>query len=273
VSKHLRCAGADVKFSTVLGQDELKDFVVLDMASNEITCDAVVSGSVTTQKSVFIASGYRLLKVDKVNNQPISLKTLEHFKKSLSSSKVDAFVFSDFRHGVFTRGTIPALTECLPRGPLRVADSQVASRWGNILDFQDFDLIAPNEREARFALGDQDSVIRPLALDLYCKARCKTLILKLGERGLITYRTPTDSVRSFFTIDSFARDVLDPIGAGDALLAYATLALVATKSRVIASILGAMAAAVACQHEGNNPVSPKDVLLKLDALEKRAPRS
>ena len=53
----------------------------------------------------------------------------------------------------------------MPEGAFRVADSQVASRWGNILDFQGFDLITPNEREARFALGDQDSVVRPLGLE------------------------------------------------------------------------------------------------------------
>ena len=57
----------------------------------------------------------------------------------------------------------------------RVADSQVASRWGNILDFQGFDLITPNEREARFALGDQDFVVRPLAPKLYEQRHCKTL--------------------------------------------------------------------------------------------------
>ena len=36
-----------------------------------------------------------------------------------------------------------------------VADSQVASRWGNILEFQGFDLITPNEREARFSLASR----------------------------------------------------------------------------------------------------------------------
>ena len=30
------------------------------------------------------------------------------------------------------------------------------------------------------------------------------LILKLGERGIITYRAPSHEVRSFFTVDSFA---------------------------------------------------------------------
>ena len=64
----------------------------------------------------------------------------------------------------------------------------MASRWGNILDFENFDLITPNEREARFALGDQDSSIRPLATNLFNKSKCKLLILKLGEKGSLTYR-------------------------------------------------------------------------------------
>jgi sugar/nucleoside kinase (ribokinase family) len=183
---------------------------------------------------------------------------------------MDGFVFSDFRHGIFNRHTIPGLTSSLPAGPLRVADSQVASRWGNILEFQGFDLITPNEREARFALGDQDSVIRPLALELYQRARCKTLILKLGDRGILTYRAPDAHVRSFFTVDSFAANVVDPVGAGDALLAYATLGLIATRSPVVASTLGSLSAAVACEHEGNQAVVPEDVLKKLDTLQKRA---
>ena len=76
-------------------------------------------------------------------------------------------VFSDFRHGIFNRDTIPPLSAAIPKETLRIADSQVASRWGNILEFEGFDLITPNEREARFALGDQDSMIRPLARELY----------------------------------------------------------------------------------------------------------
>ena len=180
-------------------------------------------------------------------------------------------MFSDFRHGIFNRDTIPALTEAVPANVFRVADSQVASRWGNILEFGGFDLITPNEREARFALGDQDSVVRPLGLELYRQSKCKTLMLKLGERGLMTFRAEPkhdNDVRAFFAIDSFAERVIDAVGSGDALLAYATLALFATKNSVIASVLGSLAAAVECEHEGNVPVRPKDVVDKLHRFER-----
>jgi rfaE bifunctional protein kinase chain/domain len=271
VAKHLRQAGAEVIFSTVLGDDPLKDFVVKDLEAAGIECRAVIDSTrPTTQKNAFITNGYRLLKVDKLDNRPISEHIVSELKSELARHEVDVVVFSDFRHGIFNKVTIPQLTEALPDGVMRVADSQVANRWGNILEFQNFDLITPNEREARFALGDQDSTIRPLALDLYKRAGCKLLILKLGERGMITYRAPSYEVRAFFTVDSFADRVVDPVGAGDALLAYAALSMFATKSNVISSILGALAAAVACEQDGNEPVKPEDVLKKLNALEKRS---
>jgi sugar/nucleoside kinase (ribokinase family) len=176
---------------------------------------------------------------------------------------------SDFRHGIFDRRTIPQLVSAIPSGTFRVADSQVASRWGNILDFADFDLITPNEKEARFALGDQDSVIRPLALELYRKAHCKTLVLKLGDRGILVYRRDADRVRSFFAVESFADRVVDAVGAGDALVAYTTLAMVATKNEVIAAVLGCLAAGIECERDGNIPVQLADLQDKIAKIEQR----
>jgi sugar/nucleoside kinase (ribokinase family) len=163
------------------------------------------------------------------------------------------------------------LISAIPKRAYRVADSQVASRWGNITEFKGFDLITPNEREARFALADQDSGIRPLAGALYDAADCKTLILKLGDRGVLTSRSKEhESLDSFFVLDSFADRVVDAVGAGDALLAYATLAMLATGSEVIATILGSMAAACECEVDGNVPVTHEDVLTKIEAAERQA---
>jgi rfaE bifunctional protein kinase chain/domain/rfaE bifunctional protein nucleotidyltransferase chain/domain len=270
VAKHMKKANADVTFTTVLGNDALKDFVVNDLEAHGVRCNVIVDPTrPTTQKNLFTTGGYRLLKVDSVDNRSISEKILQQLSQHLSDTTGDAVVFSDFRHGIFNGSTIPHLTRSIPSGPIRVADSQVATRWGNILDFQGFDLITPNEREARFALGDQDSIVRPLALDLYRRANCKYLILKLGERGIITYREPDPNVRSFFTVDSFTEHVVDPVGAGDALLAYSTLALTVTGQPVIASILGSVAAAMACEQDGNNPIGPEEVLGRLDRLERQ----
>lgn len=274
VAKHLKSAGAQVTFSTVLGNDELAELTRKDMAAANVEyCPIIDPTRPTTNKNAIIAGGYHLLKLDTVDNRSISERIVGALAERIRETPADIVVFSDFRHGIFNRNTIPALTDAIPRDSFRVADSQVASRWGNILEFRGFNLITPNEREARFALGDQDSVVRPLGLELYRQAECETLILKLGERGLMTFRGEPRAVedkRSFFSLDSFAEHVADAVGSGDALLAYASLALFTTQSAVVASVLGSLAAAIECEHEGNVPVERGTVVKKLERLERLA---
>ena len=150
---------------------------------------------------------------------------------------------------------------------MTAADSQVSNRWGNILDFQGFDLITPNEHEARFALADQDSVVRHLAQQILERAEARYLVLKLGDRGILSYRRHSDSPRSFFHIDSFTENLVDAVGAGDALLSATSLAITRTDDIVQSSILGNIAAAAACGQEGNLPISRDDIGEVLISLE------
>ncbi len=272
VAEHLRAAGAEVIFSTVLGDDALKDFVLNGLMKSGVQCRPVIDPTrPTTNKNAIVAGGYRLLKIDTLDNRSISDEIVQALTQAISSTPCDAVVFSDFRHGMFNRRTIPPLIGAIPDGVYKVADSQVASRWGNITEFKGFDLITPNEREARFALADQDSGIRPLASALYDAAKCKTLILKLGERGVLTCRNRDhESLDSFAVVDSFVDRVVDAVGAGDALLAYATLAMLETGKDTVATILGSMAAACECECDGNIPVTPEGVRGKIDAIERQA---
>ena len=272
VAEHLRAAGAEVIFSTVLGEDAQKEFVLNGLKKSGVQCRPVIDSTrPTTNKNAIVAGGYRLLKIDTLDNRSISDDILERLAQAVCETACDAVVFSDFRHGIFNRRTIPRLIAAIPPNVYKVADSQVASRWGNITEFKGFDLITPNEREARFALADQDSGLRPLSSDLYDQAQCKTLMLKLGERGVLTCRNSDhEALDSVVIVDSFVERLVDAVGAGDALLAYATLSMLVTKSEAVATILGSMAAACECEYDGNIPVTPDDVRRKIDAVERQA---
>ena len=265
VAKHLKAAGAEVIFTTVLGEDPLAEFVVKDLQEAGIKIQLIVDKNrPTTYKNAIVANNYRLVKIDTLDNSSISDAIVEQLVEKISETKADAVIFSDFRHGMFNKRTIEELIAAIPKSCFKVADSQVASRWGNITEFKGFDLITPNEREARFALGDQDSGIRPLASRVYDEAQCKTLILKLGERGLICCRNSDhEALDSSIFVDSFVDHVIDAVGSGDALLAYATLALVKGYSPTVASILGSMAAACECEVDGNIPIAKEDVIKKI----------
>ena len=266
VTLHARAAGAAVQFSTVLGDDKFGVMVLDRLGAAEIDVFPIMDRArPTTVKEAVVVGGYRLLKIDTVDNRSISNVLLRQLCEQVAETVPNAaVVFSDFRHGIFNVGTIPALAGASPPGRLRVADSQVASRWGNIADFRDFDLITPNEREARFSLGDQDSGVRPLAAQLYEVARCRWLLMKVGERGAFGFGPAAADAERSFALDSFAARVVDPVGAGDAFLAYATLSLLARPCLATAAILGSFAAGAECEYDGNVPVVPERVLARID---------
>ena len=235
VAEHLKAAGADVHFTTHR----------------------------ETIKNTIICGEHRLLKIDNVDNTPIPPKDVKKIADEIRNVKSDCVVFSDFRHGIFHKKSIPEFIKAIPQGVFAVVDSQVASRWGNITEFKGFDLITPNEKEARFALADQDSNIGRLASATQEAAQAKNIILKLGQRGVLFLQDGLP-----YSIDSFAGDVRDAVGAGDALLAYATLSMLATKSLPIACIIGSIAAACECEFDGNAPITPEVVVAKLEQIEK-----
>lgn len=269
VALHLKAAGSDVVFSTVLGEDAPGSFVKKELERAGISVQSIEEpGRPTTLKNAVIVQGYRLLKIDSVENKPITEKVSQFICSSIKSNPADVVIFSDFKHGIFTKNNIEYFRDNIPSGAFKAADSQVATRWGNILDFRGFDLITPNEKEARFSLGDQDSVIRPLAKKLYEKANCETLILKCGERGVITYLKKDDDYRAFFSMDSFAEKIVDPVGAGDALLAYSSLVLSKYNSPIIAAIIGNIAAGIECEFDGNIPIEVPMLIERINQIEK-----
>jgi rfaE bifunctional protein nucleotidyltransferase chain/domain len=205
------------------------------------------------------------IQIDDVDNTPLGAAVVEQLAGNLAAMAPDAVICADYRHGVFHPESVPVYRAALPpgpRGPLWVADSQVASRWGNILDFAGFDLITPNEREARWALGEQDREPHALVQALADRTRCASIILTRGADGLLYKRgglPPAD-------VPALAQHVADPVGAGDTLLAYATLGLLATGRLVVAAVLGAVAAALCCEQTGNAPIGADAVRARLVAL-------
>jgi len=271
VALHLKSAGAQVTFTTLLGEDPMAQMVETDLKAAGVKVNRITeSHRPTTQKNAIICNNYRLLKIDTLDNTPISNAISKEFAKKVSEVETDIVVFSDFRHGIFHKQNIADLTATIGQGVFKAADSQVASRWGNISDFVGFDLITPNEREARFSIADQDSTIVPLAGKLYGITQCKNLLLKLGEKGLIGLAKTDDAEEPrVISLDAFSEKVVDPVGAGDALMAYAALTLKVTGSLPMAALVGSLAAACESEKNGNIPIKRNDILEKLEILKNK----
>ena len=266
VALNLHKAGASVSLSTVIGNDKLGYFVKKSMKDKVKLFSYTDNLRPTTNKNLIVCNNYRLLKIDTLDNQPVTKQAIDIMINDINTIKdLDAVIFSDFRHGIFNKSSIELFSKKI-KNIFRAADSQVASRWGNISDFLNFDLITPNEKEARFAVSDQDSSISLLSRKLLDTSKCKNLILKLGSRGVFAVENKTNG--KSFHIDSFANQVVDSVGTGDAMLSYASLAYISSKSLLASIIIGSAAAAVKCEKEGNDPITKKEVQKKLYDIKK-----
>jgi rfaE bifunctional protein kinase chain/domain len=263
VARHLRKAGASVTFTSLIGNDFFGSFVKSKLKKDKIKFNFIhESNRPTTNKNLIISSDHKLLKLDKVDNSPIIESSIQKIISFIKKVKTDIVIFSDFRHGIFNQSTIESFIKAVPKKNIKIADSQVASRWGNISEFKNFDLITPNEKEARFAMGSQDSAVGYLARAVLNNSKSKNIILKLSEKGVLGL----DKNNNYFSLDSFCEDLKDAVGAGDALLAYSSLIYFQSKSLFKASLIGSLAAACECEKEGNFPIGIDEIKKRLTKI-------
>ena len=267
VASHFRSFCKNVSLTTMLAKDSCGKFALKKLKKNKIQVNYFSEdGRPTTNKSSYLVNNHKLLKIDELANLSISTSTLDQILNIVEKDKKKILVYSDFRHGIFNNLTMPKFLEVAKTKKFKVADSQVASRWGNISDFSNFDLITPTEREARYSLFEQDTPIRNLLGNISKKAKAKNVILKLGERGLISM---SQKKSDYISLDPFVDNLIDSNGAGDTLLAYSSSTLYTTKSLIISSIIGLIAASCKCETKGNVPVNIDQIINKFENIRKK----
>ena len=57
----------------------------------------------TTNKNTIVAKNQKILKLDTLDNTPMSEEITKNILKKISNTKCDAIIFSDFRHGIFNK--------------------------------------------------------------------------------------------------------------------------------------------------------------------------
>ena len=134
-------------------------------------------------------------------------------------------------------------------------DCQISSQTRDLKKYLGAKLVTPTEVEARSALKDFDCGIAYLGGKLREELEAEHLILKLGTNGALIF-TELDGLVRVENIPALAIEkVVDTSGAGDSMMAVATLTLAASNSIFMAVYLGSLAAGLQLTHRGNTPLS------------------
>jgi len=173
----------------------------------------------------------------------------KNLKKIISSkcSKYDIVIVSDYSHGLLNN--VCASIICNNSNFLSVNTQLNSSNVGfhTINKYKNFDLLVVNESEIRQELRDNLSDIIFLGKKIKLKNKIKNIIITQGSDGVLYL----DKNNRIYRCPAFASFVKDKVGAGDAMLAMASILLKINTDASLLLFLSSIASAKIVENFGN----------------------
>jgi rfaE bifunctional protein kinase chain/domain len=267
VAAHARGLGAEVRYCTVVGEDDFASFALEIMEEQGVRCHYFADSTrPTTRKQRFRALNKTLLRVNHLRHHPpgadIQGRMLRAVEQALGNC--DLLLFSCFNYGCLPQDLVDAISEkAREHDVMLAADSQASSQLGDISRFAGMSLITPTEREARLALNDFETGLAAIGERLMHKARAENLVITLGAEGMLIN---TLQKGAFVTdrLPALNPSPKDVAGAGDSFFMSAAMALRAGADIWQSSYLGSLAAALQVSRVGNTPMTTAELLSEID---------
>jgi len=268
VAAHARGLGATVSYFGVAAQDDAGRFAA--EALERYSVDAHLIGDEsrpTTLKQRYRASGKTLLRVSRLRQHDISRELSDSLLEQICAAvdKADMLIFSDFNYGCLPQPLVDRLIEyCNAKKLMMAADSQASSQLADVSRFKGMRLLTPTEYEARLAVRDNNSGLVVLAEALRRRSEAHHILITLGAEGLLIHTPgPVENEPQTDQLPAFNSVPQDASGAGDSLLACASMALTVGADVWQAAYLGSVAAACQVSRVGNSPLTADELNTEL----------
>lgn len=206
----------------------------------------------------------QLLRLDRISHHNISASVEQELIKCLKNipAGYGAIVLSDYTCGAVTDNIITACKlMAQDRKLIAVVDAQK-----HFERFQGFSLLTPNqpdtERMVGFRIVNQET-LRAAGRKLLDITSAEILLLTRGADGMVLFEGNKEPL----ALPAFNRsEVFDVTGAGDTVVAAATLALVTGSSPVEAMAIGNLAASMVVKKSGAAVTSQEEMMSALELL-------
>jgi len=254
VCQNLESLGAFPIPVGVVGDDQAGDWIKKSVPdSSGIFVD---KKRPTTVKTRIIAHHQQVVRVDQEEKKPISSEMEEQILNFIREDEFNGILISDYNKGILTKSLMQKL---LPYTHKKGISVFVDPKVDNFFSFSPVTLINPNHTEAEqivhFAC-DTDAQAAKAGEKILSRIEAKYMILKRGERGLTVFEKGKKEIH----IPTIAKEVFDVTGAGDTVIATASLALLSDASILEAAMLANAAAGVVVGKIGTATVTPGELI-------------
>ena len=256
--------GSQAEQVGVIGQDEAGQTLLARLREAGIGTEGVVTdpSRPTTTKTRIVAQGslrfpQQLARIDRLDRRPLDEDVEREVVARLRAlaPQADAILVSDYRTGLVTPAVVEACLELAMKSrKLITVDSQ-----GGLHKFKGFHLIKCNHHEAEAVLG------HPLRSEEDFKGALERFLEELSARAVLITRGPEGMSllgrgQPYVHIPAAnVSEVFDVTGAGDTVIAVATLALAAGLDLLSAAHLANYAAGLVVRRLGNATATQEEL--------------
>ena len=263
VALNLQSLGAAVSVLSVMGKDDDGEQLTKLFEENNINTKYLVNSEqrITTNKIRIISRNQHMMRLDAEITKDINAadedRLIYAFENFIAAETPDVVVLEDYNKGVLTENVIGKIIKlCRHHNILTTVDP----KRKNFFAYKGVDIFKPNLKEVKEGLNilsDDVSLnlLKDIHLQIQDKLQHKISFITLSEKGVF-YND--DKIAAI--IPTHIRNVADVSGAGDTVIAVASLVYAATKNVVLMADIANIAGGLVCEEVGTVAVDKEKLL-------------
>jgi len=269
VALNLLALGAKPIICGVIGEDSSGDKLLNLFEKNGISTDGLVKSIArkTTVKTRVISNKQQLLRIDSESTFPLleseEIK-LNNTIQNIINQGIDGIIFEDYNKGVLTDSVIQNTIKIAKEKDIPTA---VDPKKENFLSYKGVSLFKPNLKELKEGLNlnfdfntNKELFEKGIEL-LEEKLQNEISFVTLSENGVFI-KNQTEK----YYVPAHMRSISDVSGAGDTVIAVATLCLISGASTKQIAEISNLAGGLVCEKSGVVSISKNDLLKEVSEL-------
>jgi len=269
VALNIAALGANASVFSVIGKDEDGKILADLFKKNNIDAAYMLNSAqrITTNKSRIISRNQQMMRLDSEITNDLSVADegalLQQVQRYIQKEKPAIIIFEDYNKGVLTERVIKeVIALCRKNNVLTAVDP----KRKNFFTYTGVDIFKPNLKEVKDGLNLLINEISPEILQhihqqLQDILQHRISFITLSEKGVFYQQDNAGRI-----IPSHIRNVADVSGAGDTVIAVASLLYAATKNVALMAEVANIAGGLVCEEVGTAPVNKERLLQECKLL-------
>ncbi len=269
VALNIRSLGAEVFVLSVIGADEDGDKLETLLKGKNIKTAYLLKSKerLTTNKTRIISRNQQMMRLDAEISNDLSVadenKLLEKIETLIKKEKLDVLIFEDYNKGVLTEKLIrETIALCKKSNVICTVDP----KRKNFFSYKGVDIFKPNLKEVKEGLNLLiDNVelrqLKNIHKELHAILDHKISFITLSEKGVYYQQDGNASI-----IPSHFRNIADVSGAGDTVIAVASLVYAVSKNIHLMADIANIAGGLVCEEVGTMAINKEKLLQECELL-------